>query len=199
MADKDDLIVDGFFFGSFDDAKQANKEIKNANYLNERVVTMNTRQKKALYDKILDDKVFSTPVGWEYLRYLRNSLIEEGITEEELRPIPLYLTFTSSSSDNNKMEHIAKMYVKPNKKDLLNKTKYNLRISVFINILLIVIVIAMFIITMNSSSPNIINYKTTILNQYSEWEQNLQKKEKELNEKEKALEEKESDYENFGG
>lgn len=197
MADKNDLIIEGYYFGSFDDAKQANKEIKNAQYLNERVHSMTVTQKKALYDKMLDEKVFNTPVGWEYLKYLRKCIIEEGISEDNLRPIPLYVTFTSKNDDNN-LEHIAKMYVKP-KKGEIKRLNERIRISLLINIFLVIIVIAMFAITMNSSSPNIINYKKAIVNEYSEWEKELKDKESELKEREANLNKMEADNEDTRG
>lgn len=197
MADKNDLIIEGYYFGSFDDAKQANKEIKNAQYLNERVHSMTVTQKKALYDKMLDEKVFNTPVGWEYLKYLRKCIIEEGISEDNLRPIPLYVTFTSKNDDNN-LEHIAKMYVKP-KKGEIKRLNERIRISLLINIFLVIIVIAMFAITMNSSSPNIINYKKAIVNEYSEWEQELKDKESELKKREANLNKMEADDEDTRG
>ena len=197
MADKNDLIIEGYYFGSFDDAKQANKEIKNAQYLNEIVHSMTVTQKKALYDKMLDEKVFNTPVGWEYLKYLRKCIIEEGISEDNLRPIPLYVTFTSKNDDNN-LEHIAKMYVKP-KKGEIKRLNERIRISLLINIFLVIIVIAMFAITMNSSSPNIINYKKAIVNEYSEWEQELKDKESELKKREANLNKMEADDEDTRG
>lgn len=192
MADKKDLIVEGFFFGSFDDAKQANKEIKNAQYLNERVSTMSTKQKKALYDKMLDEKVFNTPVGWEYLKYLRASIIEEGIDETLVRPIPLYITFTSKNDDNKDYSHIAKMKIIPKKSELITLREKN-RIKTIAIIALAIMVILMFVIAKTSSSPNIINYKTNILNQYSAWENELNSKEEELRERERQIQQKENE------
>jgi len=192
MADKKDLIVEGFFFGSFDDAKQANKEIKNAQYLNERVNTMSSKQKKALYDKMLDEKVFNTPVGWEYLKYLRASIIEEGIDETLVRPIPLYITFTSKNDDNKDYSHIAKMKIIPKKSELITLREKN-RIKTIAIIALAIMVILMFVIAKTSSSPNIINYKTNILNQYSAWENELNSKEEELRERERQIQQKENE------
>lgn len=187
MAEKEELIVGGYYFGSFDDAKQATKEIKNAEYLNERVNSMNLKQKKAIYDKMLDEKVFKTPVGWEYLKYLRNMLEEEGMDMNEIRPIPLYMTFTSNR-DNNDYSHVAKFHVRTGKSELI-KLRERSNIYIIVILILIVLVISMFGITLTSSTPNIINYKTVIVDQYSSWEEELNKKERELNEREAALNE----------
>ena len=49
--------------------------------------------------------------------------------------------------------------------------------SVCINILMVVMIIAMFVIALESDHPNIINYKREIVNEYSEWEQELTERE----------------------
>lgn len=191
MPNKEDLLVGGYFFGSYDDANQAKRELKKAQYLEERVNSMNAKQLKAVYDKMLDEKMFSTPVGWEYLKYVQERLKAEGISENEIRPIPLYATFTSSSKDNNEYSHIAKMHIK-NNRAVVPRLKNQLKTSVLVNIALIVLAIVMFVITLNSSNPNILNYKQAITDEYASWEQ-------ELTERENALKEKESTYENFNG
>ena len=50
------------------------------------------------------------------------------------------------------------------------------------------IIIAMFIITLNSKNPNILNYEQTIQNKYATWEQELQAWESELRERERNME-----------
>lgn len=52
---------------------------------------------------------------------------------------------------------------------------------------LIAIIVAMMVIALRSNSPNILNYKYKIQDEYSEWEQELNEKEAELNAREKAL------------
>lgn len=195
MAEKEELIVGGYYFGSFDDAKQAQREIKNSEYLNDRVMSMNLKQKKAIYDKMLDEKVFKTPVGWEYLKYLRNLLEEDGMDMTQVRPIPLYITFTSKQ-DNKSYDHVARFHVNTGKSEFI-KLKERSNVYLMVIFVLIVLVIGMFGITLTSSTPNIINYKTLIVDQYSSWEEALNQKEAELNEREKALKEGYT-YENSG-
>lgn len=189
MSERSDLIVGGFFFGSFDDAKIAQKELKNAKYLEERLSTMRPSQMKSVYDKMLDEKVFSTPVGWEYLKYLRGRVIESGVDEGELRPIPLYVNFSAQKLDESEKnsDHIAREHIRPSAR---RKTslKDALRISIIVNIFLFVLVAVMFLITIKSDNPNILNYKEAIINQYASWEEELSAKEAELKERENALE-----------
>ena len=51
--------------------------------------------------KAIENKIFKTPVGWEYLHGLRNKLLESGYTEEELIPIPLNVSMTRHSAMEN--------------------------------------------------------------------------------------------------
>jgi len=190
VAEREDLIVNGYFFGSYDDANRAKKELKNSEYLEERTVGMSASQLLAVYDKVLDEKMFQTPVGWDYLKYLREKIIEGGVSETELRPIPLYINL-GTGNDKRDYSHIAKMKINPEKSPM-QKLRDFVRVSVFLNVILLVLVIIMFLITIYSSSPNIINYKTAITNQYSQWEENLKAREE-------ALREKEANLENTGG
>lgn len=184
--EKSELIVGGYYFGSFEDAKAAEKEIKNAGYLNERIATMSPNQMKAVYDKMLDEKVFQTPVGWEFLKYLKGKLTDSGVSEDAIRPIPLYCNFNAQKKDRiekEKNNHIAREHVKPSQKR--TKTmKDMLRFSIIANIVLIILVVLMFVITIKSDNPNILNYKEVITNEYATWEQELTERENALREKE---------------
>ena len=53
------------------------------------------------------------------------------------------------------------------------------------NIVLIIIVIAMFAISLTSGSTTILNYETKIINKYEEWEQELDERETALDALEK--------------
>ena len=45
----------------------------------------------------------------------------------------------------------------------------------------------MFVISWKSDVPNIVNYRTAVINEYSEWEQQLQEREQAIREAEKKL------------
>ena len=59
--------------------------------------------------------------------------------------------------------------------------------AVVLNVLLAICVLAMFIIALKGETPNIINYKNNIINQYSSWEQELTERENAVREKEREL------------
>ena len=59
--------------------------------------------------------------------------------------------------------------------------------SVVMNIVMIIAIIAMFVITLNSDQPNILNYEKNIQNKYATWEQELTQREQAVREKEREL------------
>lgn len=181
--DSNVFLVEGYHFGSQEDAEQARTEKKKADYFETKLSGKNARSILAVYDKILDEKVFKTPVGWDYVKKLQGELRQLGVQEERIRPIPMYVTF--SYKEEGVMEALTKERVKPSRKTSLDRKK--LRISTTINIFLGILVAAMFIITLQSDNPNILNYKKVILNQYASWEQELTEREKLIRQKENEL------------
>lgn len=181
MAEKTDLFVEGYYFGSHSDAEQAKLEQKKASYFETKLEGKDAQNMLAVYDKILDEKIFATPVGWEYLKKLQEELRLLGVPEETIRPIPMYVTF----AHNMDGESILKQRVKTAKKR--DKSKDGIRISVFVNIILVLLVAAMFLIALNSDNPNVLNYRKAITNEYASWEQELTNREKAVREKEAEL------------
>lgn len=180
---QNDLCVDGYRFGSIEDAKEAQVEKIKAEYFSNRLHGKNAESMLAVYDKVLDDKIFETPIGWEYLKRMQREMQRNGLSREQIRPIPMYVTF--SHKEDAVSAPPVRQRIRPSQKR--NEDKRNLRISVLVNILLVILVLAMFYITLNSKNPNIINYKNAILNEYASWEQELTDRESAIREKENAL------------
>ena len=183
MTDNNDFFAEGYHFGSLEDAEQARTEKKKAEYFEERLNGKNTKNILAVYDKILDERIFETPVGWEYVKQLQQELRHLGVPEERIRPIPLYVTF--AHKEQSTMEALVRERVKPSRK--ISPDRKKLRTSVIVNIFLGVLVVAMFVITLKSDNPNILNYKKAIVNQYAAWEQELTEREKLVRQKETEL------------
>ena len=198
MAEKDNLLVNGYRFGSYRDAQIAEEEIKKAKYFETKLTGKTGRSRLAVYNQILDKKVFQTPIGWEYLKYMQEEMQGLGLPEEEIRPIPMYLTFVHEETQAT--EQPVRQRIRPSRRnDLIRKY----RITLLLNVLLGILVVAMFAITIKSDNPNILNYKNAIVNQYATWEQELTEREDALRKKEQSLqtnlEEGNGTIENTGG
>ena len=107
MADKNEWIVEGYLFGSPADAEQARAERKKALYFETKLEGKPVKSIQAVYDKMLEEKVFTTPVGWEYLKQIQEKLRLLGAQEGEIKPIPLFSTFVhKEEKKNNNKENI---------------------------------------------------------------------------------------------
>ena len=67
------------------------------------------------------------------------------------------------------------------------KYRNNFIRAMVLNIILVIVIIAMFVILKTSSNPNILNYEVTIQNRYAQWQQELQSEEESLKAREQEL------------
>lgn len=176
-------IAEGFSFYTEKDAALAAQEQKKIEYLEARMDYNNPESVLMLYSRAIRERIFKTPVGIIYLKHLQEFLMEqEEINPEEIVPIPMYVTFDGELREQT---NPAKKRVQPSQKK--SKKSNALPVSIILNIALVGAVIAMFVITLNSSQPNILNYEKNLVNQYSSWEQELTEREQVVREKELEL------------
>ncbi len=179
---QNDKVVSGFAFYSEKDARLAEQERQKIAYLDKRIDRTVIESVLAIYKKALENRVFRTPVGLEYLRELQGELRErEAELGEEIPPIPLWTNF----ADVRTKASPARRRIQPVAED--NSKKAGFRLSLLMNVVMIVAIIAMFIITLNSDQPNILNYERNLQNKYASWEQELTEREQTVREKEREL------------
>ena len=80
-----------------------------------------------------------------------------------------------------------KKLAKIDRKALETESSGKLKISLCVNAILVVCVVAMFAMTLTSDSPTIVDYQSKLLNRYASWEQELTEREKAVSEKEQEL------------
>ena len=183
MAEKNEYYVEGYRFQTIEDADRARLEQKQTAYFEGKLRGRDAANILAVYDKILDEKVFVTPVGWNYVISLQEKLRLLGIREEKIRPLPVYITF--QHEENTLDRNPVRDRIKVSRKKKPQERK--LFISTLVNVFLGFLVLAMFVITLRGSTPNVINYKIALTNQYAAWEQELTQREKAVKEKEQKL------------
>ena len=167
------FIVGGYDFLSELDAQKASLDLSKIKVLEERVKASRPNDIKAVYEKAIENKIFKSPIGWQYLARLREKLYASGFSEEELIPIPIPVSLTRHSAFENLS---VQQRIKPDSRD--SKAEFKRLFPYILNIFLLIIVIAMFIIASTSDSDNILNYKRNVTNRYSSWEQDLTQREK---------------------
>ena len=166
---KQEFLVNGFLFREEELAEKAKREYEGIKYIRSKTNMDNPELVKQVYEKILEQKLFETPVGIGYLRELQEYLLAfPGIQKEEVKPIPIEeiicQEFVPAREARRKQEQ-------PDKR---------LRTSIAGNIILVLVVILMFVITLTSKHPNILNYEEMLLNKYAGWEEELSEREKQV-------------------
>ena len=177
MDAKDDLVVEGYHFATLADAETARLDAKRIKNLENNIDYRNPQNVLMLYHKALDTRILQTPIGFAYLLQIQEHLKRCGIPEEKIRPIPLYMTF-SNKTDASRSIRTSVAARQP-------QYKGRFITSVCLNILMVIVIGAMFTIALKSDSPNIINYRNEIVNEYSEWEQELMQREQAVREAER--------------
>lgn len=182
LEEKDARIVSGYCFVGEDDAELARQEEKKVAYLEKYMDYSMPEKVLKVYRKAVDERIFKTPLGYDYLRKMQEFLINSPeIDNSEVPPIRFYVNFHPVAKKERKLisESGEPQKSQENKKPFL--------VSVIINVALTVAVAAMFVIALKSESPNIINYENALINKYSAWEQEISAREQAVRERELEL------------
>lgn len=183
MADKTDWVVEGFQFGTEQDAKLAKDESVRVKRLEEKIDYNNPEMIHAVYKKAVDNRVFKTPVGYEFLKKLQVILKEISDSKEEIADIPVQGVYSLRETTNPAVERIKASQAKPKP----TKKEIGLRTLIFVNVVLVLLVALMFYISMTGSNATVLNYKRAVQNEYSQWEKELSERESAIREKEREL------------
>lgn len=179
METKDDLVVEGYRFATIADAETARLDSKRVKNLEDNLDYRKPQNVLMIYHKALDNKIFQTPIGFSYLLKMQDHLKRCGIDEEKIRPVQLNVTFTNKTEANRSIRRSI----------AARQPEYKGRFitSVCLNLLMVVMICAMFYISLKSDTPNMINYRREIVNEYSQWEQELSEREQAVREAERQL------------
>lgn len=183
MAEKGEWVVSGFQFLTEQDAKQAQAEVEKIQKLEEKLDYKNPNMVLIVYNKAIENRLFKTPVGYEFLRKLQKLSKDNPAVKEEVQNIPVTNVFQLRDSTAPIVEKI-KASKKPVKK---KKELFSKNTSIMLNVVLLLLVAVMFWISTTGSNPTVLNYEKNLQNKYAAWEQELQERESTVREKEREL------------
>lgn len=198
---KEELIVEGYRFGDLADADQARLELEKIRALESRLDYHNEEMVISVYNRAVMNRTFKTPVGYQYLSGIRDRLLTTGAAKEtDLQAIPVQ-TPSNSSAVKRQARSGSDSAGGPGSSGSTNssggsgsltgqrKDRFSapFGISVAMNVILVILVMVMFLITVYSDNPNIMNYRSRILNEYASWEQDLRAREREVRAREREL------------
>ena len=181
-----ELIVGDYMFSTLEEANVAKLELDKIQKLTEKLVDADDEMLFKVYNRSIEKNTFRTPVGLEFMKALKKRLEKSRKIKDNVLPIPVSVNNLEISEAKEKEDDIKK--VRGDAKKYSSFFKW----SLFINAVLVVVIIALFVITGTSKNPNIINYENALIDKYSSWESDLTQKEKDLRIKEKEIKDREN-------
>ena len=188
MADKTDWVVDGFQFGTDNDARLAKNEQIRIRNLEAKLDYNNTNMVYAVYKKAIENRVFKTPVGYDFLKKLQRCLNNAAGFDGDIYDIPVQGVYSFRESTAPAVERVKASTKKKKERPKRDKEFFTKRILLCANAVLAALVVLLFLIAYKgSSNPNVLNYEKAVKDRYAYWEQQLTEREQAVREKEREL------------
>lgn len=174
--ENDKFIVNGFIFKTSDEANCARKELRGIQFLEENNNMDNVDVMIQVYHKLLQQQLFQTAVGRHYLKQIQERILEKR-PNTILEPIELDRKEDNSETAPSGLRRAVRMtdFV-----DVGLNYRKKLKLSIIVNVILLLGMAAMFIIASTASNPNILNYETKLQDRYAQWEKELEEREQEI-------------------
>lgn len=175
-------IIMGFEFNNIETYSLAKKELDYVTKIKEKNITSNSKKMLEIYNKIIEDGVFKTPIGMEFLRGMQKELyLNKEINNELIRSIPAIVYKEENASKTEASN-------KTTNKNINNpkKSKYkDLYIKMLIiNFVLVITIVIMFVITKQADKFDPNYYRESIEDSYMSWQRELEERESSLNSRE---------------
>lgn len=200
---KETYEAGGFVFRTKKEAELAQREIEGTKYLRQKLDMENPNAVFSIYQNLIEQDLFETPVGYCFLKELRDYLLMiPAISNEEVLAIPIRYPQTEEEEKKQKKEQKKeeqrkerqreKEKAKNKKEQKKEGQNYKGRCQFFMvtSLILLISVVSMMLLAATSDNVNILNYENKLIDKYSSWEQELEEREQAVKEQEQALEEK---------
>ena len=182
-------LIGAYQFELREDYEAAMQKKKGVEYLNSQTDYKDVGKVYTMYCELVQRKIFYTPVGLDYLRKLRTAIVNSG--QYERNQIPSLYVPSGKKRDSARVERYISTKYKDKVSELdnkFNRIKNRYRTSLILNIIMVIMIIAMFAIVSTSTNPNILNYERVLQDKYASWSEDLKDKEEELRAWERELE-----------
>ncbi|HWT76843.1 MAG TPA: hypothetical protein VN258_19255 [Mobilitalea sp.] len=170
--------VNGFSFPDTWEYNEAKQEAEAVEYLRATADLTDPQKVLKLYHRLVEKKILRSIFGYEFLKELQDKILEQGIVKQEDLPgIPIEMKQKLVRDNTRTQEQIQE----DKYKKLSEEYRIRHRNSRIINIFLVVIIFAMFIISFISNHSIAKSAEEKVINKYSSWEEELQARENTLN------------------
>ena len=175
--------VAGYLFLNSYDYKEAKREAESVEYIKANTELGDINKVIKLYIKLVERKTLRTVVGYAFLNELRNQIIQSGIIgEDKLPKIQIQKeqairVYNSELERKQEEKHLAEM----------NEYKTKLRNSRIIIVFLTLIVLVMLVLSIFNERIMYTVHENQFIDQYANWQADLEEREAALKQKEKTL------------
>lgn len=204
MATRDERMkmeLDGFLFTDAAEHTQAKKELEGIRYLKAKLDRENPEQVLLVYNQAVDQQLFTTPIGYCFLKELQDYLITiPFIKDEDIHRILISERMTGefqksrAKAEKAEKKEAVRRYEDEKrlreKKVQAKNTDYKSRfaLALFFAFVLLAVVIGMFAVNaVSKDNITILNYENELIDKYEDWEQELEERERAVEERERAL------------
>ena len=166
----------GFVFRTKKEAELAQREIEGTKYLRQKLDMENPNAVFSIYQNLIEQDLFETPVGYCFLKELRDYLLMiPAISNEEVLAIPIRYPQTEEEEKKQKKEQKKEEQRKErqrekekakNKKEQKKEGKnYKGRCQFFMvtSLILLISVVSMMLLAATSDNVNILNYENKLI------------------------------------
>lgn len=182
-------VIESFRFDTKNEYDAAKKEQEAILFIESKIKENDITSVLKVYNKLIDKKTFRTMIGYQFLIKLRATLLESSLyTLEEINPIPIFKRINNaqvSKTLTKEEESISKRTL------LLEENKVRRKNLKVVNAFLIVLIVILLFLSYHDREGLFANYEQQVLNRYSTWQEELDKREKELIKREAIIMEKE--------
>jgi hypothetical protein len=191
MANDHAIQVGEFLFEDAELAQKAVKEQKAINYLRHQLQGRNISAVISAYHQLMQQEIFETELGYAFLSELRREILSDpAVNEEDVERILVKANkeqIGPKMAEDELPDEAAIAQLVERTKTIVKKYKERFYMLLVAVLILLGAVVFMFVITITSDSPTILNYKTKLENEYASWDEDLQKREDEVKHKEEEL------------
>jgi hypothetical protein len=139
----------------------------------------------------MQQEIFETELGYAFLSELRREILSDpAVNEEDVERILVKANkeqIGPKMAEDELPDEAAIAQLVERTKTIVKKYKERFYMLLVVVLILLGAVVFMFVITITSDSPTILNYKTKLENEYASWDEDLQKREDEVKHKEEEL------------
>lgn len=148
---------------------EARKEQKAIEYLISQMDMNQIENVQKIYNQIITQKLFHTPVGYDFLKDLQGRLLQDPTVDNSQVP----LIDIEAPKPPKAAPKEASTVKEPEDLGVVFRLRKRIKLLFIISIVLAAMVVAMFIITLTSRVPTILNYQQVLNDRYTRMEQEL--------------------------